>query len=232
MKNIKSLLFIAFSICIIILSCDKDDIEIPKKYYLSKVYEESSLIMEVSYNPDMNVNTLMMYLSYFNIWLNITYEYLDNGRLYKIKLYEDDFFLAYDTIIYNEENLINKTIRYVRVDTNSYDFLNRSETEFEYDSKGNIIKEIKYHSDNTDFIISSINEFEYDDKINPLQSLNLRFTEIEYISKNNWIKKIKMNSNRVIFDIDTATYQYNSKGYPVKQILEYGIMEYEYIIKQ
>jgi hypothetical protein len=93
---------------------------------------------------------------------------------------------------------------------------------YEYDEKGNLIKESKYNGSSTgSSFLSTTTEYEYDSMINPYLTFNRLIIPGKYTNPNNitketytlhfdvdqWTQKVQITKN---------TYEYNNNGYPVK----------------
>lgn len=238
------------------LSCEEDDSlsESTKKYYLSKMYWDGKLFYEFLYDDDYYINRVnkyyydsdgeFMYLSYSN------YEYNENKILSKIKHYIDpeNLFINYDSLVYNENNLVERmlTIRrgsnlsqyytfvynadnqIIRRLTYDSDNVETRDIRFEYDSKENYLKEtISWYTEMMGYDYN-IYEYEYDNRNNPFYNIHFNDYVVYPISRNNAIKKKTIHQFGM--DEETIAFEYNSRGYPTKQITPYQTYEYEYIV--
>jgi hypothetical protein len=104
-------------------------------------------------------------------------------------------------------------------------------TTYEYDSKGNVAKELKYMTSPYGVTeLTATTEYEYDDMHNPFQAFKRLTTPGVYTNPNNILKQ----TYTLNFDVDPYTekvqvttnkYEYNSEGYPSKVN---GTVEYQY----
>jgi hypothetical protein len=94
--------------------------------------------------------------------------------------------------------------------------------DYEYDEKGNLIKESKYHVPTSGISeLWTTTEYEYDNMHNPFQAFKRLISPSKYTNPNNITKE----TYTIHFDVDqftqkvqitNNTYEYNNKGYPTK----------------
>jgi len=147
--------------------------------------------------------------------LTKTYEYKDNGQLYRINFIRpsvnDSEYSEYTW----ENDRISRQSMYRKRLLNGYiDFL--------YDDRGNLIKATKYYVPASGFPeLSTTNEFEYDYMGNPFQSFNGIMTPGKYTNPNNIVKEtytihFEVGQSVQKVTIRTNSYRYNKDGYPEK----------------
>jgi len=164
----------------------------------------------------------------FNTPLSFSHslKYKSNGELLRKSFFSpSDSKSQYNEYTY-ENNRISRQTMYWHNAISCY-------IDYEYDKRGNLIKESKYHvSAGGSVELSTTTEYEFDDMHNPYLAFKCLLSPGRYTNPNNitketytlhfevdkWIQKVQVTIN---------TYEYNSKGYPTKVN-----GEVEYIYKQ
>jgi hypothetical protein len=234
---------------LVFISCEKEPLDIKpgnKEFLLSKIIKEGKLYQEYIYND----NKKLIRANYYyddSVYHFEEYKYNDEGKAI-MKEYSDDYYETYEydesgrfvklnthyndseiyrvtEFTYNSEGQIEKGVINFR-DTETWNIT------YSYDSRGNVISRIEGPEEGPQFTLSS-SEYEYDDMNNPRYNWNLPTDIIQY---NNPVRYI--NENMISCAVPPNfeyQYEYNSDGYPVKEIRKWVWSEirdtfyYEYL---
>jgi hypothetical protein len=163
----------------------------------------------------------------------LTYTYDAQNRLIEKKVFQSTpenlalfNYVRSDFFEYNG-NLI--TLKSVPKDSN----VPTTRIVFDFDNKGNIVKETSYNqmsTNNPNGLIHYTDTFVYDDKLNPKTSVPSEYL-FPNLTKNNKLKRTSvMGSDTYITDF---VYEYNTDGYVTKQTVsgQPASTTYEYIKK-
>jgi hypothetical protein len=114
-----------------------------------------------------------------------------------------------------EDNRIIRTTGYYNNAISGY-------TDYQYDTDGNIIKQMQYFVSNEGIAtLSATTEFEYDQMYNPYHSFKRLISPGIYTNPNNIIKETyTLNFDPGIYteriQVKENVYEYNNQGYPVR----------------
>lgn len=256
----KKLLLSAAALVVLFAACSKDDDNKPqsaKKYLLHIVSDEDSV--EVTYDAAYNMKKIGAYddaskeiseLTYENgkltkksssrndapMQLLQTFDYNSTGNLLRVNNYNSDGFRSrYDSLTYDANGRLTGFYE-LRSMENGYQ--KQSKYTYTWDSKGNIIKEVRVSMPaGVESKDSSFTEYTYDDKVN-FASRQPEFFLLESdnptfgLSANNVVKSVR-TINTIPGYVSTATeeYTYDADGYPVtrKEVekdVRDGVVEY------
>ncbi len=240
MKKIIYLLVLVFCSGAVLVSCDKDDDtkSQEKKFVPIKITEYEGDYVEDETLFEYDVNNKLIKREYDEYYYE-TFEYDTEGRLNKMKTYEDNSLFVYDTYEYNNSDQVIKIQSYNNEDEARSYYIHEYDTEgnvvkktkysadgtlveyytYSHDSNGNIINEKYYWADYTSGVVST-DQYEewtytYDDKNNVYKSVNLPFM---------WESTVN-NPLTTIFtehygdnytDTYTNVYEYNEDNYPTE----------------
>jgi hypothetical protein len=238
-------------------SCHKDDVKKEKICYMNKTIINSKVTSTTSFSPDNKIESLSYYDNLGIASSVLEYEYDATGKISKIVFKTASGTVEnYQTLQYNVDGLIAKSIKYTRNDqaeypatfsntyeydidkklikNSSYGFQNSQPAPmnysvYEYNSSGDITKKSRYASDPV--ILMETSEYEYDDKKNYRISLTTPKTSPEEISIHN-VKKVTTKDDKgTVQGSFSYNYVYNEEGYPVKVSSTWGETELEYNCK-
>ncbi len=225
-----------FLLCVIsfllFTACEKEPSDIKPAttdFLISKIFKEAKVYQEYIYNDNKKLIRLNYYYDdsvynfeaykYNNEGKAImkeysddyyeTYEYDESGRFIKLNShYNDSEIYRVTEFTYNSEGQIEKGLVTVR-ERDSWNIF------YTYDSRGNVITRIEGEDEEFQFTLSS-SEYEYDDKNNPRYNWGLPTDIIQY---NNPLKYHNENMLSCAMPPNFEyQYEYNSDGYPVKEI--------------
>jgi hypothetical protein len=156
--------------------------------------------------------------------LTKTYEYKDNGQLYRINFIRpsvnDSEFSEYT---WENERISRQSMYRKRLLTGYIDFV--------YDDRGNLIKQTKYYVPVSGIPeLSTTSEYEFDYMGNPFRSFRGLSIPGKYTNPNNIVKEtytihFEFDASVQKVQITTNSYKYNIDGYPVEVN---GEVEYVY----
>jgi hypothetical protein len=145
---------------------------------------------------------------------SIKYEYTDD-QLTKATYARPSGGSEYSSFSYDANNRINKQEL----------FWNNNETgyiEYQYDGKGNLVKEMLYEMSGGDPVLATITKYGFDNKQNPFNSSkSIKLPGINS-NRNNIVKEICTiypgnGQGEAISQTTVNTYEYNINGYPVSK---------------
>ena len=224
-------LFCAISF-LLFTACEKEPSDIKPAatdFLISKIFKEGKVYQEYIYNDNKNLIRVNYYYD-DSVYYFEAYKYNDEGKAI-MKEYSDDY---YETYEYDESG------RFIKLNSHYNDSEIYSVTEFTYnskgqiekglvtarerdpwnitytyDSRGNVITRIEGEDEGSLFALSS-SEYEYDNMKNPRFNWGLPTDIIQY---NNPLRYYNENMLSCAMPPNFEyQYEYNSDGYPVKEI--------------
>ena len=227
-----TILSLCTSTLLFFVACEKEPLNVrppSTDFLISKIFKEGKLYQEYIYNDNKNLIRVNYYYD-DSVYHFEAYKYNSEGRAIK-KEYSDDYYETYEydesgrflklnshyndstiysvtEFTYNPEGQIEKGLVTAR-GRDSWDI------NYTYDSRGNILTRIEGPEQGSQFALSS-SEFEYDDKNNPRYNWGLPTDIIQY---NNPVRYYNENMLSCAMPPNFEyQYEYNSDGYPVKEI--------------
>ncbi len=208
-----------------------------KFHYTRHRYSENNLLLssEVYWDPAMfsSISTVSEASLSRKEWVNpdntaisLTqkFDYAENGQLVRKTFTRTSSSDAeYAEFSYADDRIIRQTMYWQNV-LSSY-------IDYEYDDRGNLIKESRYHVPSSGVAeLWTTTDYEYDNMHNPLLAFRRLMSPGEYTNANN----ITRETYTIHFEVEepvekvqitNITYEYNKRGYPIKVN---GKIEYVY----
>ena len=197
---------------------------------LARIESASDHSLFSSYMPVDGIKTELMTSQNSTVNRYSLYEYDKASRLSKIKNYykgdgEGFKYISFLTFEYKSSNIVKVNLHEASGKITHYNV-------FAYDNKGNVINE-KYYSnvDRTNELISEFS-YKYDNYKNPYRIFSMVGSPGFYSNVNNIIETNTTRHYEVQgfdkYSTDKRSYEYNSNGYPVKEINGNSEFEYQY----
>ena len=188
--------------------------------YLIDLYgtEYADTIFAFNYNTQGRINVIDYMLGWSPTERDSVF-YDSDDRVAYIKKYIDEVYAGRGDYHYNSANQIIAIDLTGNMNT-KHVFnvpLENVTVTYEYDDNGNVRKELKTSGRS----IISGKEFEYDNMRNPYREWNLpialgKISLSKIMSQNNYTKEKRYSSGATI---TTASYTYNSNGYPITMVI-------------
>jgi hypothetical protein len=193
-------------------------------HYTSHYYNNNNHLLRSDYYVDPDIFSSSMPAMNREEWVNpgntkksltTTFDYNSNGQLER-KTYMRPSVNHSEFSEYTWENnrIIRKTM-YWKNEMSGY-------IDYEYDNKGNLVKEEKYMfgQDGTQALWAST-EYEFDNMNNPYKAFEKLLSPGKYTNRNNILKETYTVHTDLLPGINDVSvieysYEYNEQGYPVK----------------
>ena len=189
---------------------DNNLLSISEFYVDPAMFSSNYSVIQASMNRKEWVNPDNTALSFSH-----SLEYKNNGELLRKSFFRpSDSNAEYNKFTYKNNRISRQTMYWQNVMSRYIDY--------EYDKKGNLIKESKYNVSASGSVeLLTTTEYEFDNMHNPYLAFKRLISPGKYTNPNNitketytihfeveqWIQKVQVTNN---------TYEYNSKGYPTK----------------
>lgn len=238
----KHKLIIIFALALIIFGCE-DEItqpgELSNKNLLHRQYPVATKNSYIEYFYDSSFKVVKREnFGDGKLEAKIEYFYNDKNNIIKETTYHTYFGgpeYSYFLHEYDQKNFIVKTLAYLFMGTDTYDF--RSTTTYEYDTNNRIVVESIYNTEGTktkylELFYDSVgnvietnfyqggklsfnDKYKYDNKNNPLQFLT-KGVDVYNLSPNNIVEHSQINYMMIGADYARKySYEYNGSNFPI-----------------
>ncbi|UCH13644.1 MAG: hypothetical protein JSV22_11110 [Bacteroidales bacterium] len=239
-----------FAVYVILFpACEKapSDVKlVNKEFLLSRILKDGKIYQEYIYNDNKKLIRVNHYYD-DSVYHFEAYNYNSEGKAV-MKKYSDDYYETYeydeygryirlnihgsDSQVYQINEYTYNSVGQIETGVVNYRDMDIRDITYTYDSRGNVLTRIEGEDEESQFTLVT-SEYEYDNKNNPRYNWKLPTDIIQY---NNPLRYIHQNALSCMMPPDYEyQYEYNSDGYPVKEIRNwfntevYDTFYYEYL---